>query len=245
MNQHPEKILDYKTYNKIGHLSKSRLGKGDHFIDKKAEETFLKQVLDNQTLVIVQEKMDGSNVCVVKHNGDLIALGRSGYKCSDSNLEQHRYFDKFVKRYKERFSSILPNEGDRIVGEWCLQAHGTKYPFTKEEELFYPFDIFLQKTHRLSFIDFFMLVSSVDFRSPKVLHLGGSCSINRGMKLLKKEISLKAHEYDPEGLIYRIEKAGAFQNIAKYVCHHKEDGKYFKDGTIWNIDLKEVGYENV
>src|SRR5258706_14403007 len=118
MNDLPKKILDYKTYNKIGHFSKSRLGDGDHFIDKKTESQFLTKCDDQTAVIIVQEKLDGSNVCVVNIKNKMVALSRAGYLCETSNQLQHRAFAKWVKIHEERFINCLFHDGMRLVGEW-------------------------------------------------------------------------------------------------------------------------------
>lgn len=226
----PKKILPYKTYNKIGHLSKSRLGPGDHFIDITAENLLTKQLANNQQLVIVQEKLDGSNVSVVRYNGRLYALGRSGYDCSESNQEQHRMFHRWVMSRDCNFSQLLPKEGDRVVGEWLALAHGTKYNLCHDP--FVPFDLFSGEK-QLNFLEFFNRVAKNGFITPFVLHIGGSCSIQRGIKLLN---SLSYHGAEnPEGLIYRLEESGKPKLIAKYVKPDKVDAKYITEGQeIWN-----------
>lgn len=226
----PEKILPYKTYNRIGHLSKSRLGEGDHFVDQKTEGLLTKQNDDPNSVIIVQEKLDGSNVCVVRWKGELRALGRSGYDCQYSNQEQHRLFHKFVMDRKDRFEKILPKEEDRVVGEWLALAHGTLYNLNHEP--FVPFGLF-EGQKELSFLALFSTCFANGFVTPIVLHIGGACSVNRALKLLNAE---KYHGADnPEGVVYRMERPGKPPILAKLVKHDKEDGKFFKEGKeIWN-----------
>lgn len=233
MEEHPKKVLTYKTYNKIGHLSKSRLGEGDHFVDAKTEKTATKELDDLLTLIIVQEKLDGSNVCVANVGGEIVAMGRSGYRCSESNQEQHRRFANWVQLKINHFQNLLM-PGDRIVGEWLAQAHGTRYEL--EHDPFVAFDLF-KGEDRCTYHDFLLNVLPWGFITPQVYHIGGSCSISRIEKLSSKIKSIH-NAIDPiEGFIWRIETNGKFKNIVKYVRAQKEDGKYFKDGQeVWNCD---------
>ena len=47
---------------------------------------------DKNDEVIVQEKLDRSNVGVAKINGQIVALTRAGYLASTSAFEQHHLF---------------------------------------------------------------------------------------------------------------------------------------------------------
>jgi hypothetical protein len=233
MKDYKEKILPYKPYNSIGHLASSRLGESDSHIDDKTNDTFVKQVPNNNCLVIVQEKLDGSNVSVLKKNGELIALSRNGHNCATSNQEQHRLFNWYVQREVYKFYSLL-QEGERIVGEWIALAHGTIY---KDVLIpFIAFDIFTADNTRLPFLEFMQRTARV-FATPKVIHMGGACPIKKAQKFM----ATHSPDRDYEGFIYRLEENGKFKSIAKYVRHEKVDGKYLegkypeKDmGPVWN-----------
>ena len=149
-----EKPLGQKAYGSIPHLPYSRLGVGDHSCDLGQANIALKQTRDRKDLVIVQEKLDGSNCTVTKINGQIIALGRSGYIAETSPYEQHKYFAKWVEREEKRFNKLL-NEGERVCGEWLLQAHGTRYKL--KHEPFIPFDIMV-KHDRMTYHNFLLKV---------------------------------------------------------------------------------------
>ena len=89
------KPLGHKAYGSIPHLSKSRLGPGDHHCEKGQEIIATLKPRDRFDLVIVQEKLDGSNCAIAKIEGQIIALGRSGYLAETSPFEQHHYFANF------------------------------------------------------------------------------------------------------------------------------------------------------
>ena len=132
------KPLGQKAYGSIPHLPGSRLGEGDHHVSEGQAIIATKKTRDKNDLVIVQEKLDGSNCSVAKVNGQVSALGRSGYLAETSPYPQHQLFAKWVRSEEPRFAKLL-NEGERVCGEWLAQAHGTKYNL--QHEPFVPFDI--------------------------------------------------------------------------------------------------------
>ncbi|MEW6276861.1 MAG: hypothetical protein AB1556_17345 [Bacillota bacterium] len=64
-------------------------------------------------------------------NGGIIPLVRAGYVAWSSPFEQHRLWADWVLRNEERFRNVL-KEGERLVGEWLAQAHGTRYALPHE-----------------------------------------------------------------------------------------------------------------
>lgn len=245
------KVLDYKTYNSIGHFATSRVGPKDHHIDSKTELLCTTAFpLHQKCYLYIEEKMDGSNVTVVRLNGQIYALGRSGYDCKDSNLEQHRMFYRWVEKNKEKFEKLLPNEHDRVVGEWMVQAHGTIY---KDLPSFYmAFDLFYNKEQQ-----------SVRTRIKAVEDVGlyNVPLIYKGDTPISLEIASTWPSMNPdaEGVVYRLEKVNKnhpheFNKpwiIAKFVKQDKVDGKYIKAFSgeeikpIWNTSLEDPYLPNI
>lgn len=231
------KPLGQKAYGSIPHLPSSRLGPGDYHISEGQAKIATEKKRDKNDIVIVQEKLDGSNVAIAKVGGEIIALTRAGYLATSSKYEQHHYFDQWVKLNKNRFDLLL-SEGERICGEWLAMAHGTKYKLI--DGPFIPFDI-MRKTDRVIFEEFSSRVISVDFITPKVLNYGEPFSIEQMMESIK----ISGHgAIDPvEGAIWRVERSGKVDFLTKFVRQDKKDGKYFPElnngKTIWNIDLAD------
>src|SRR5579863_8168467 len=119
------KPLPKKNYGSIGHLPESRLGPGDHSLQASQSAILTEKSRDHKDLIIVQEKLDGAHVGILRHEGELIPLTRKGHRASDSQLEQFKMFCGFVKKNHNLFSFI--EEGERLVGEWLCMAHGTRY----------------------------------------------------------------------------------------------------------------------
>ncbi len=78
------KPLGRKSYGSIPHLPESRMGSADHKISEGQAIIATKKKRDKHDVVIVQEKLDGSNVGIAKKNGEIIALTRSGYIANTS-----------------------------------------------------------------------------------------------------------------------------------------------------------------
>jgi hypothetical protein len=69
MTSHPQKPLGIKNYGHIPHLRGSRMGVGDHTCHDGQSRIATAWVRDRHDEVIVQEKLDGSNVGVARLDG--------------------------------------------------------------------------------------------------------------------------------------------------------------------------------
>lgn len=229
------KPLGYKAYGSIPHLPGSRLGPGDHHCHHGQAIIATKKKRDKYDVIIVQEKLDGSNCCVAKINYQIVALGRAGYLAETSKYSVHHSFLKYVNANLERFDSLLM-EGERVVGEYLAQAVGTRYHLPHEP--FVPFDLMIGKKrepHEL----FINRIIDHGFTPPRVISIGDPVSV----EYVLEEIKVSGHgAVDPvEGAIWRVERKGEVDFLVKYVRHDKEDGKYFPEfnnGIItWNIQV--------
>jgi hypothetical protein len=241
-NNRPQKILGHSNYSTIGHLPNSRLGRGEHHIPEGQQKIATSQVRDNKDLVIVQEKLDGANVGVVKLNNRLRILSRSGHDCETSIHPTHQYFVKFVKHNYSRFFDML-QEGERITGEWLLVVHGTKYQLPHEP--FVAFDFFTPQNERLIYHDFLLRVLPFGFVVPRIIRLGNPISVRKAIEILDKNKSYHGALEDEkiEGLIYRIERNNEVDYLCKYVRPDKIDGLHLdNDNVILNEILPKDGY---
>lgn len=238
----PQKILGHSNYSTIGHLNNSRLGKGEHHIPEGQQKIATLQVRDNKDLIIVQEKLDGANVGVVKLNNQLHILSRAGYNCETSIHPTHHYFVKFVKQNHSRFFEMV-NEGERITGEWLLVVHGTKYSLPHEP--FVAFDFFTPQNKRLTYHNFLLRVLPFGFIVPRLIQLGNPISVRKAIEILDKDKSYHgALENEKiEGLIYRVERNNDVDYICKYVRPDKIDGLHLNnDKVILNEILSNYQY---
>ncbi|MEW6770092.1 MAG: RNA ligase family protein [Bacillota bacterium] len=240
------KPLGHKSYGSIPHLPGSRAGPGDHHCSEGQYRIATKRARDKWDVVIVQEKLDGSNVACAKINGVIVPLVRAGYNAETSPYEQHHLFARWVlhpERY-ERFDALL-SEGERVCGEWLAQAHGTRYELLHEP--FVPFDI-MRGIERLPFPDFKARILSCGFVCPNTIWEGGPLSVEEAMSRLQ----VSGHgAIDPvEGAVWRVEryelvdkqKGGERRRVvdflAKYVRPDKVDGLYLPEcsggAPVWN-----------
>ena len=226
------KPLGRKAYGSIGHLPNSRLGPSDHSVHAGQARICTTKTRDKHDTVIVQEKLDGSCVAVARLDGVLHPLSRAGWPASSSRYEQHWLFDQWVWMHQERFMGVL-RDGERIVGEWLSQAHGTRYEFSDGMEPFAAFDIMVED-RRLTFREFEDRAGSL-FSLPKLLHAGPPISVDAAMKIHADKHSGCD---EPEGVVYRVERKGEVDFLAKWVRPDKVDGKYLPEMSgkpaVWN-----------
>lgn len=231
------KPLGIKSYGHIMHLPDSKLGEGDHKCDQGQADIATKKPRDNKDLIIVQEKLDGSNCAVAKIDGRILALGRAGYLAETSPFEQHKLFAQWVKAHEGRFGALL-RENERLCGEWLIQAHGTCYELTHEP--FVAFDL-MTVSVRATYHDFLLRVLPHGFVVPKLLHMGSSFSVSNAMDAARTS----GHgALDPvEGAVWRVEREGRVDFLAKFVRHDKDNGKYLPEinggEAIWNARIED------
>lgn len=226
-----KKIID-KNYGSIPHLSTSKLTQqADKKITEGQERILTKKARDWKDLIILTEKIDGSNVGVVRKNGVLRAITRSGYEAKTSPYKQHHLFAKWIDQNLGIFGFL--QEGWRVCGEWCIQAHGTKYDITNEEP-FRAFDIFDDNNKRLVWARVLVISGAYGIPLVPLLHIGQPISIKNAVKLMGKGHYGKGK---PEGVVYRVEREGKVDFLAKWVRADKEDGKYMKE-EIYNKGWK-------
>jgi hypothetical protein len=226
------KPLGRKAYGSICHLPGSRLGPGDHKLNAGQARILTEKTRDKHDVIIVQEKLDGSNVAVARIAGQIMALGRAGYPAITSPYEQHRLFATWVYGELDRFDFLA--EGEWLSGEWLAQAHGTRYELRHGP--FVPFDLF-ENSARVNFERFIERVTPSQLPLPRLLHRGGPVSISQAMDLLGPHGHHGA--IDPvEGAVWRVERRGIVDFLGKYVRPDKQDGCYLPELSgkepIWN-----------
>lgn len=228
------KPLNRKSYGSIPHLPGSKLGPGDHHVHEGQAVIATIKPRDKHDLIIVQEKIDGSNVGVCKVDGVIHAIGRSGYLASSSPHLQHHLFSLWVDDKKAEFDALL-DEGERVCGEWIAMAHGTRY---KYDQPFIPFDIFDKSNRRLTLDEMQgRIFGSTNLTPARLVQMPGApISTDSAYSLLFKYGYHGA--LDPvEGIIYRVERKGEVDFLCKWVREDYEPGRYFEEKTgktIWN-----------
>lgn len=223
----PPKPLGGKAYGSIPHLPGSRMGPADHHCHDGQRRICTEKARDRHDTIIVQEKLDGSCVSVAKVDGAVVALGRAGYPAASSPYEQHHLFAAWVADRTARFDSLLA-EGERVVGEWLAQVHGTHYDL-RGADPFVMFDLMVGKKRATSG-EVRERAGLAGFVTPWLLHAGGPLPVDDALSLLGPFGFHGA--IDPvEGVVYRVERKGAVDFLAKWVRPDKVDGCYLPELT--------------
>ena len=184
------KPLGMKNYGHIAHLPGSRMGPGDHSSELGQARIATLKARDRHDHIIVQEKLDGTNVGVARLDGVLHPLVRPGYVADTSPFEQHWRFAQWVYSNQDRFLAVL-RDGERLVGEWLMQAHSTRYQL--KHEPFVAFDLMVG-TERARYDDLMTRAKDSDFVTPTVIHRGGPLSIEAAMKKLNTVAALPVQQ---------------------------------------------------
>lgn len=238
------KPLGRKSYGSIPHFKESKQGPGEHHITPGQQRIATQKARDGNDLIIVQEKLDGSNVGITLINGEIVALTRAGYEATASPYKQHHYFNQWANRIDNQLRfKLLLSEGERVCGEWMLQAHGTKYNLPHEP--FVVFDLFTRDNERLAYHDFLLRVLPHGFIVPGLIHLGQPYPLEKAIGAMRE--SKHGAVGGAEGVVYRVERNGKVDFLAKYIDPDREVGKYLdRDNIVWNypIGVIEAEYGN-
>lgn len=230
--------LNIKSYGSIPHLPGSRLGSKDKVCSLEQAWIATRKVRDECDRVIVQEKLDGSNVGVIKLEGVIYPITRSGNLATTSPYRQHHLWAEWVYARQHLFLELL-EEGERLCGEWLAQAHGTKYQLIHDP--FVAFDL-IRDEARSPFGEFVGRVKSLGFVTPYTVYDGEAISAEQ---VLKKLGVYGFHgAIDPiEGAIWRVERkikdCWQVDFLCKYVCPDKVNGCYLFPSAdvnqVWNV----------
>lgn len=229
-----EKPLGHKAYGSIGHLPGRRLGPSDSSVPQGQADICTVKVRDKHDIVSVEVKYDGSCCSVANVDGRIVALTRAGYPASSSRYEQHWLFAAWVLEELDQFESLL-TPGERVVGEWIAQAHGTLY---RADSPFIAFDIFDERNERITRNDFWARIFyGTRLRRAQCVHKGNKpISVEDAFSLIDTSIEPFCQKH--EGLVYRVERHGTVDFLAKWVRPDKEDGCYLPEisgcPAVWN-----------
>ena len=227
-----DKPLGQKAYGSIPHLPGSRKGPAEKGLSEQQAAICTTKSRDKHDLIIVQEKLDGSNCSVAKVGGEVIALSRAGFRAETSNFPHHVLFAKWVALNHSRFNELL-TEGERCCGEWLALAHGTRYNLTHEPYVI--FDLIVGNT-RTPWAE--LETRCKDFVLPRIISRGGPFSVTSAISVLEPS----GHgALDPvEGAVWRVERRGVVDFLGKYVRSDKVDGCLLpeKNGGIETLNPK-------
>ncbi len=222
----PVKVISGRNYGHIPHLSGSRLGEHDTYIHIGQERIITTKTRNRHDRIIINRKLDGTNVGILRRNNEIIALQRKGYRCDDSPYEQHLTFAVYVNNTKSFWLEFLA-DGERLAGEWLWQASGIRYYITGVP--FFAFDLFVSKKERLPYDELRARCLTGNVRIPELLldSKGQSAVISELPKPLEFiDESIKALGEGHEGFVARVENKGVYDFMAKWVRPDFTPGKF-------------------
>lgn len=226
------KPLGHKSYGSIPHLSSSRLGPGDHRIEAGQERILTEKKRDQYDHIIVQEKLDGTNVAVANVEGRLVPLSRAGYTATSSKFRQHHLFAHWVRENLWRFEFLQP--GERVAGEWLAQAHAIRYR-VDDERVFVAFD--LMTRHERAPYERLLLSAGDTLCIAPLLHAGDALPVSEALALLGEHGHHGALDA-AEGVVYRCERHGRVEFMGKHVRESHEPGRLLPEinggEAVWN-----------
>jgi hypothetical protein len=228
------KPLNGKAYESIGHLPMSRLGLGDHHVHDGQGVICTTKARDRHDRIVVTEKVDGACTCVAHVDGEIVALIRAGYRARDGRFEHLRLFGRWFDANRDRFDGIL-RPGERLVGEWMALAHGTVYEALPSDP-WIVFDAFSGPV-RLPMDEVMDRAVMAGLATVPVISDGPPISTAAAMGACGPLGAFGAVG-GPEGVVYRVERMGKVDFLAKYVRPDKVDGVLLPDvsggAEIWN-----------
>jgi hypothetical protein len=214
-----------KLYPKIPHLPGSRTSIRDRHCGVVLAKRLLEHSKPDDT-VIVQEKLDGTNVIVSRIDGELVAFGRDGKLCANSRNTNRQAFATWLTQNQHRFEWL--GNLERLVCEWLPVTHGTRYAFPHEPIV--ALDFFDSTGTRATMKQLQAKITNSSFIVPHVLHLGNAMSLEMALEKLGLNGFHGAIDAS-EGLVYRLEHENKLIAVAKYVRYEKIDGLYLADHT--------------
>lgn len=227
-----EQPLGRKAYAKIPHLPGSRTGASDRTAAPGLARRCTFEC-ERGELVVVQEKLDGSCVAVTLKHGEVLALGREGWRAAESLNPGRQMFARWVAAHAARFREVL-REGEWLVGEWLALAHATRYRLTHEP--FVVFDLFAGDDGGLG-TDALDARLGGRFARPHVLHRGGAVDV-KTVDALLGELGHHGALDAVEGAMWRVERDGVVLTRAKFVRAGKVDGCFLPENSgkpaVWN-----------
>jgi RNA ligase len=246
------KPLGGRAYGSIPHLSSSRMGPGDHGCSP-GEERWCTVAPQKGDRVVVLEKLDGACVSVANVDGEIVALVRAGHRAETAPYRHLQLFGAWARERAVAFTTALM-PGERIVGEWLLQAHGTRYD-SHGRSPFVAFDLITstetrhsgrtQRLARAAYRHVQLRARVIGVPAAHVVSDGPAISTVEAYRRLTASGNGFHGAIDPvEGCVWRIERGSEAVFLAKWVRSDKRDGSYLPEiaggEPVWNWDPKHV-----
>ena len=126
MSNVARKFLGHRAYGSVPNLHSSYIVRGDKVANEGHNRIATQKIRDRHDTVIVEEKLDGSNMGIYRKDGQIYAISRAGYLATTSPFPFQHRFDEWVHLRDDMWLDIL-RDGERLMGEWMVMSHGVKY----------------------------------------------------------------------------------------------------------------------
>ena len=248
-----EKVLKYP---RTPHIEGSNLQDGDYDLSQ-ISFSYLKD-----KYLVIEEKVDGSNVGISFQNGELLLQNRSHYLEGGYKEKQYDLFKLWVNSFKDDFYNIIGNRYI-IYGEWMYAKHNIFYDslphyflefdvYDKEEK------VFLDTKRRQELLKNLTIVSSVPvlkegyFKSYKdVINLVGESKyissnvLDNYSKIDSKYKDSITSSRLMEGIYIKVEEDGVVKERFKFVRRafkqvQEDNNSFFSRPIIPNMLDKEI-----
>lgn len=227
------KPMGKRCYGTIPHLPGSRKSRGDIDADNNLVRWCTEEAPAHSRLW-VQEKLDGSNVGVWHSpDGEIVPLIRAGHRASEAHYPFLREFHDWAMEREKLWRDIL-FPGERICGEWLVQAHGTIYNLPHGP--FVAFDIMVGDNR--------LKVDEFSERTLGAIPIAATLFYAEGAAIPLAEVEAATERSrhgavgPAEGAVYRLERFRSssgkpmyHQFLAKWVRPDKQDGSYLPEVT--------------
>lgn len=201
------------------HLPGSRGGDDDIVLEHSEAIDILREE------VVVEEKLDGSNLAISWVDGHLVARNRRKF-LHKGNLPKNPSGKQFLPmwNYMDRHRQGLRSlEGMAVYGEWLWMAHGIHY--SRLPSYFIAFDLFDPGRGFLPFEESRQRLQEAGFETPPLIHLG---KIDSYEQIVHWSNDISSYAFSPmEGLYFRMDN-----RRFKYVREEFEPGKFWETDRI-------------
>lgn len=135
--------FNYFKYPKVAHAINLGAATPDDKISK--EEAIMKEIVNGNTYVEVEEKLDGINHSIrVLSNGTILMKNKSGKSVADG--PEAAAMTAWINRHQADIHKVLRPCRDVLIGEWLYLTHKIRY--TTLPGWFVAFDIYdTKKSH--------------------------------------------------------------------------------------------------
>lgn len=215
-----EKIIP-RNFGKIHHLFHSEMCSDDDVrVNMEMQTMFTLKKRKFSDVVIVTEKLDGSNMGIVKLNGVLYPINKSGYDCRNMGIRKSELqllgesWATWLDVNYDFYDSII-GEGERLVYENCAIQHSLPYKFKKEP--MFLLAKYTSDNKKVSYIELTKFAKQHNIQMPTLLSYGPAIQPELIISQYLSDIkSYRGGSF--EGVVYNYEIDDRHETCAKMVC---------------------------